>query len=314
MAKATMIIGCPSSGKSSYSSELEDQGFVHLNRDAYGGSVADLLPIMDQLLEAGVNVVLDNTFPTVEGRSHFISVAKKTGADINCIWISTSIEDAQINALFRMYDLVGHICLDAKMCSDAKHPNVFPPAALFKYRKQFEKPTTDEGFSNVTKVKFERDKNPDLVNKAIIFDYDGTLRTIPEGTQFYYPVNPSEVIILPGRTAEIINRYRNNGYHILGVSNQSGIGKGNLTYDQAVACFEKTNELLGVKIEYKFCPHSVPPISCYCRKPQSGLGVALIHEYKLDPKQVIMVGDLTSDKTFASRLGFEYVDANDFFK
>jgi len=81
----------------------------------------------------------------------------------------------------------------------------------------------------------------------------------------------------------------------------------------AIACFERTNKLLGVDIEYYYCPHRVPPITCYCRKPQSGLGVHLIETHKLNPAECIYVGDRGTDKTFAKRLGFNYVDANDFF-
>ena len=45
----------------------------------------------------------------------------------------------------------------------------------------------------------------------------------------------------------------------------------------------------------------------------SGLGVHFIHKYKLDPSKCIMVGDMTSDRTFAKRLGFQFEWAKDFF-
>lgn len=44
-----------------------------------------------------------------------------------------------------------------------------------------------------------------------------------------------------------------------------------------------------------------------------GLGVELIEDYKLDPKQCIMVGDFNSDKTFAKRCGFKFVHSTQFF-
>ena len=82
-----------------------------------------------------------------------------------------------------------------------------------------------------------------------------------------------------------------------GISNQSGIAKGELTVADAEACFQRTNELLGVEIEFLYCPHRVPPISCYCRKPQVGLAVQLIEKHKLDRSKTIFVGDMTTDKT-----------------
>jgi len=309
-----MVLGCPASGKSSLSEDYIAKGAVHINRDKVGGATVDLVPAMEAALNFGNDVVLDNTFPTVEMRKPFIDAAKKAGAPISCVWLNTSIEDAQINALFRMIKLCGHICFDNKMCAEAKHVNIFPPAVLFKYRKQFkdQKPTTDEGFTTVTKVKFVR-QPLGFKNKAIIFDYDGTLRDVLPGAQFKYPIHPREVELLPGRNRSVIKKLEDDGYKILGVSNQSGVGKGNLTYEMADACFVQTNMLLDSDIDFRFCHHSVPPISCYCRKPQSGLGIALINDYKLDPAQCIMVGDFTSDKTFATRLGFQYVDAEDFF-
>lgn len=79
-------------------------------------------------------------------------------------------------------------------------------------------------------------------------------------------------------------------------------------------CFQKTNELLGLEIDYKFCPHRAYPQVCYCRKPMPGLGVIFIEEYKLNPTKCIMVGDMKTDNTFADRCGFKYIPARHFFK
>jgi HAD superfamily hydrolase (TIGR01662 family) len=92
------------------------------------------------------------------------------------------------------------------------------------------------------------------------------------------------------------------GYLLLGASNQSGVAKGQLTAADAEACFAETAKQLGVEFtEVKYCPHKVPPIGCYCRKPGPGMGVELIVKYKLDPKQCIFVGDQTTDKSFAEK-------------
>ena len=46
----------------------------------------------------------------------------------------------------------------------------------------------------------------------------------------------------------------------------------------------------------------------------SGVWVDLMIKHKLDPRQSIMVGDMTTDKTFAARSGIQYYDQSDFFK
>jgi 3-deoxy-D-manno-octulosonate 8-phosphate phosphatase KdsC-like HAD superfamily phosphatase len=43
------------------------------------------------------------------------------------------------------------------------------------------------------------------------------------------------------------------------------------------------------------------------------MGVELIVKYKLDPRQTVYVGDMTTDKSFAGRCGFQFVDHEAFF-
>jgi HAD superfamily hydrolase (TIGR01662 family) len=192
-----------------------------------------------------------------------------------------------------------------------KSPNTFPIVALFAARKKWEDPSVEEGFESVTSVPFVREHDPTYTNKALILDYDGTLRKTGSGD--FFPRSTNDVLILPGRTRKL-SEYAEKGYLLLGVSNQSGIHKGDLTLEDAKKCFDRTNELLGHQIDYRFCPHRAAPPRCYCRKPQVGLGIALIEEYKLNPSECIYVGDMTSDKTFAKRCGFQYEDASTFFE
>ena len=71
---------------------------------------------------------------------------------------------------------------------------------------------------------------------------------------------------------------------------------------------------LGVSFhEVRYCPHRVPPLSCYCRKPGPAMGVELIAKHALDPRQCIYVGDMTTDRSFAERCGFQFVDHGEFF-
>lgn len=313
MANVTMIVGCPASGKSTLAAKLIKKGFVHLNRDTEGGKVRSLLPKMEQLLRDNKNVVLDNLFTTVAERTAFIAAAKQLGAQIDCQWMTTSIEEAQVNACQRMMERYHHI-LTPDEIKASKDPNMFPPAVLFKYRKDFQKPTTGEGFESVQEVPFVRQKEDGYETKGLILDYDGTLRsTVGDVGDRTFPIYKHEIKTLPKRT-DILKKYRNDGYVLLGVSNQSGVAKGLLGHDTARELFEHTNTKLQIHIDYRFCPHKIPPISCYCRKPMPGFFVELAYRYKLDPSRCIMVGDLTSDKTFAQRCGMQYVDQAEFFQ
>jgi HAD superfamily hydrolase (TIGR01662 family) len=307
-----MVVGYPASGKSTVTKRLTDYSeSVILNRDTEGGTIAGLLPKLDALLSSKKDVVLDNLFATAETRKPFIDMAKKHGADISCKLMGTSIEDAQFNVVQRAINLIGKFPTPEAIKA-AKHTNIFPPTVLFKYKKEFQKPTVEEGFSKVEVVKFERFENPEFTNKALIVDYDGTLRECINGND-KYPVTESQIEIKPNRKA-VLDAYKKKGYLLLGISNQSGVAKGELTYEKAEQLFEHTNKLLGVDIEYRFCSHQSAPISCYCRKPMPGIGVEFILKHKLSRKDTIFVGDMTTDKTFAARAGFQYVDQADFFK
>jgi len=306
-----LVMGYNAAGKSTYVNEYTDKGFHRVNRDELGGKLDSLPKLVAELYKKGTkNFVLDNTYVDVESRKSIIECAKNLGLPIKCVLLDTSFEDAQFNACQRMIRKAGRL-LDPVDFKTSKDPNLFPPVALFTYKKKFQKPTISEGFSDITKVPFVRKKDPKYSNKALILDYDDTLRATDN--EYGYPTKPSEVKVLPGRK-EKISEYDKKGYKLLGASNQSGIAKGVLTAQAAVDCFEETNRQLGHDIDYFFCRHSIPPVVCYCRKPHCGIGVHFIETYKLDPAQCIMVGDQTTDETFAKRCGFKYIDQAEFFK
>jgi len=310
MNEIIMIVGYPASGKSSLTKEYEASGYKKVNRDIIGGSVEGLLPIVETLLNEQRPIVLDNTHVDVVTRKPFIDLAKKYNVPIHCKWLQTSIEDAQVNSLNRMWEKHGRLFMDRKEMKEIKRDsNTFPVVVLFAYKKNFQKPTLDEGFATIEKIPFIRKTNNSYVNKALFLDYDGTLRD--SIGDYKFPTKPGDIRILKERST-VLKDYEKRGYKLLGVSNQSGIARNQVTEEDVCKCFDKTNEMLGVDIDYRYCPHNVPP-SCYCRKPQSGMLIQLMHEYKLDLRQCIMVGDQTTDKTTAKRLGIKYYDESEFF-
>jgi len=318
--EVVLIIGFPAAGKTTEVAEYK-KTHVRLNRDELGGTLKGLAyRLKEQIKKGKTNFVLDNTFGTAKLRAPVIAVAKEFGLTVKAIviWggkrftkvaLQKSIEEAQFNAVTRMVRNHGRLLSNAEIAK-AKDPGCFPAVVLFAYKKKFEDPSYDEGFDDIKVVPFVRQNPAGYDGKALILDYDGTLRDTISGAK--YPTNPDDIKVLPGRTKKLLE-FQKKGYKLLGVSNQSGVEKGDLSHKTAEACFTRTNELLGVDIEFKFCPHHSFPISCFCRKPQSGLGVEFIEKYKLDPSQCIFVGDMTSDRTFAKRCGFVFSHADEFF-
>lgn len=311
MNEIIIVMGYNAAGKSTLVQQFVDKGFTRINRDTTGGTLDDQVKIASYTILDGKTkkLVLDNTYPTVKSRASIIKFAKDWGAKIQCYWLQTSFEDAQLNACLRMVQRTGTI-IQPDEFKKTKDPNLFPPAALFSYRKSFEEPTTKEGFTDVVEIPFVRTWPKEYVNKALILDYDGTLRHSTGKEP--YPVDPSEIQILPNRI-EVLNKYRKAGYVLTGASNQSGISKGKVSLEAVRSCFEKTNALLGLAIDFNFCQHRIPPVTCYCRKPHPAMGAYLIVKHKLNPADCIMVGDMTTDETFAKRCGFQYVSADKFF-
>jgi histidinol phosphatase-like enzyme len=82
----------------------------------------------------------------------------------------------------------------------------------------------------------------------------------------------------------------------------------------ADATFKRTAELLRLPVtEIAYCPHQAHPVKCWCHKSFPGLGVFLMELHRLARKDLIVVGNVTSDAEFAAALGAKYLDARQFF-
>lgn len=308
-AEIVLILGCPAAGKRTLQAEWVKQGY-HPVEAPKSGESSPWFSRVQEILASGTSVVLNASWPKKEQRHRILDFARQQEVSIHGIFLETSIEEAQINLLQKMWTRYQRVAWTPEEIKLLRDPEIFPIAVLFQYRNALEIPDVAEGFTSITRRPFIRQWASTYTNKAILLDYDGTLR-ISKNARYKFPTLPEEVEILPSRK-EILQAWRARGYLLLGVSNQSGVAKKQVLLDVCTACFDRTNELLEQSIDYLFCPHNVPP-KCYCRKPQSGLGVLLIEKYQLNPKQCIFVGDQTTDKTFASRLGFQFKTPQDFF-
>jgi len=305
-----ILMGFPASGKTSLV-EKDFANYYRVNRDTLGGSLDGLAKKAKDILKEEPQIVMDNTYADKKSRESILEVGKELGIPVRCVWLKTSYEDALFNACWRMMEKTGRILEPEDFKGKYKNnPNLFPIVTIFSYKNRFEKPEMDEGFSKIETVKFERVFPSGFTNKALILDYDDTLRcSLGEKA---WPEQIDDVKILPSR-GQTLTLWKKKGYLLLGASNQSAVGTGRLARGQADVLFKHTNKLLKHDIEYLFDTSKVPPITSFSRKPFPGMGVQFIHKHKLNPAECIMVGDATSDKTFAARCGFQFQWASDFF-
>ncbi len=103
---------------------------------------------------------------------------------------------------------------------------------------------------------------------ALFLDRDGVIISDRN-----YLADPAQVEILPG-VAEAMVRARQAGFLLIGVSNQSGIGRGFFGPEEFKAVMERFDFLLekeGSALDaFFYCPHA-PDENCGCRKPLPGM-------------------------------------------
>ena len=134
----------------------------------------------------------------------------------------------------------------------------------------------------------------------IILDRDGTV--IEEK---HYLSDPDQVALLPG-AAEGLRRFQDQGFGLVIVSNQSGIGRGYFSAQTVARVNERMIQLLGregVRIDGIYvCPHS-PEDGCECRKPKPGLVIQAAKSLNFDATECWVIGDKTCDVELGNRVG-----------
>jgi len=319
-----ITVGYPGSGKSTHVKRLTDRGYQRVNRDLIGGSTrtpdAPIYEEVRRLHGLGFrHFVLDNTYGTQEHRAAVVAVGQELGLPVRVLWLQTTLEQAQLFAARRECAKFGRPLYKHEYKTYGKNdPNCFPPGAQFAYRKRFEEPTLAEGFVVVEKVDVVTTWGPEYTGKAIFLDLDGTVRDTPDPKACPWPRNVSEVLVRPG-CGPVLQRYRRDGWLVFAVTNQSGVSRKptdpkHVSEEDVVACIQRTEGGLAFTFDgYAYSPDRGGPPSSFWRKPCPGMGVKFIEEHKLDPAKCVMVGDMTSDKTFANRCGFAYQDESVFF-
>jgi len=320
MSEIILVIGPPGGGKTTLVDTYVKQGYHRLNRDLIGGKLstpdAKLYQILRQKYKEGVhNFVLDNTYADKASRAIVIGVARELGLSVHVKWLQTTREQAQLFAARRQVLRYGKLLHAHQYKKYSSDPNMFPPIAQFGYWKRHEEPTLEEGFLSIEKIDIKTSFGSEYVNKAIILDLDGTLRTTKSGD--IYPKKRADVQILPNRK-NILRKYEGE-YILLGATNQSGISchqddkERYVSEEDVQECIDETVRQLGLDIDCLYAPDKAGVPTSYWRKPMPGMGVVFIEKYKLNPSECIMVGDMATDKTFAERCGFQFQWAHEFF-
>src|SRR5437016_10578739 len=125
---------------------------------------------------------------------------------------------------------------------------------------------------------------------AVFFDRDGTIMHDAD-----YCSDPKQVQIFPG-VAESLRRLKSNGFKLIIITNQSGIGRGFFTIEQYRAVEAEVLHQLGdglIDASY-FCP-DVPGQPSSCRKPAPGMILQATREHRIDLPCSFFIGDKEID-------------------
>ena len=136
------------------------------------------------------------------------------------------------------------------------------------------------------------------LSPAIFIDRDGTIME-----DCVYCSDPKKVRIFPG-VPEALRRLKSNGFKLIIITNQSGIGRGLFTVEQYRAVEAELLRQLGDGLIHAtyFCP-DVPGQHSTHRKPAPGMIVDATREHQIDVSRSFLIGDAEIDVECAHKAG-----------
>jgi D-glycero-D-manno-heptose 1,7-bisphosphate phosphatase len=137
---------------------------------------------------------------------------------------------------------------------------------------------------------------------AVFLDRDGTLMRDVD-----YCGDPKDVDLLPG-VPEALRALKEQGYKLIVITNQSGIGRGYFDHEQYRAVEMELSRQIGdglIDATY-YCPH-LPEAGCKCRKPSPEMVLQAAREHDLDLAHSFFIGDKRSDLDCGSTAGVKTI-------
>jgi D-glycero-D-manno-heptose 1,7-bisphosphate phosphatase len=133
------------------------------------------------------------------------------------------------------------------------------------------------------------------MKKAVFLDRDGTLNNNDTN---YYISRREDLQLNPG-VSEALAGLRSRGFLLIVITNQGGIGKGEVRLEEVEALHSHLRSLLekeGVHLEEIYtCPHYPTSGACLCRKPHPLMIEKALARYDIDPSASWMIGDSERD-------------------
>lgn len=139
-------------------------------------------------------------------------------------------------------------------------------------------------------------------NRAVFLDRDGTINY-----DYGYVHNVKDIRLI--RNVYVgLRRLSEEGFLLIVITNQSGVGRGYFSIDDV----NNVNEEISLRLQKKgiaiakfyICPHT-PDDCCSCRKPLPHMIIEAAKEFNIDLSQSYMIGDKPSDVKCGMNAGVE---------
>ena len=123
-----VMVGYPGSGKSTIANKYNKEKYKVISGDEFITS-KKMIKESEKYLSNGYSVIYDSTNPTKAKRKEYIDIANKYKIDVICINVKTDI----VESIFR----------------NNKRDKVIPKITYYVFRKKYEEPEIEEGFSKI---------------------------------------------------------------------------------------------------------------------------------------------------------------------
>jgi bifunctional polynucleotide phosphatase/kinase len=126
-----VLVGYPGSGKTTIANTFDNTRYMTINGDIFKNS-KNMIKESEKYIKSNYSIIFDATNPSIEKRKEYIDFAKSKNIPIRCINVETDIT----TSMFR----------------NNKRDKVIPKITYYIFRKNYVKPTIEEGFYNVIDI------------------------------------------------------------------------------------------------------------------------------------------------------------------
>jgi predicted kinase len=137
-----LLIGPQAAGKTTFYRQRLEDGYTHISMDLLRNNphpARRQAQLLDEALQAGQSIALDNTNPTVEVRAPLIALGKEHGYTITS------------------YHFPPDVTASVKRNAGREGKAKVPPVAIYATRKKLQPPSYAEGFDQIYSVRIAED-------------------------------------------------------------------------------------------------------------------------------------------------------------